>query len=621
LEGYKTHKRFKKDFKIDRTDKLFYISIKMSNKFNPKVSIVIPVYNGSNYVKEAIDSALAQTYKNTEVIVINDGSNDKGKTDRICKSYGKRIRYFKKENGGVSSALNMGIDKMEGEYFSWLSHDDVYYPEKVEKQIEYLSKIENSSTVVLYANYELINERSKPTSKVELNHKELLEKPEYALLRGSVNGITLLIPKTAFKEYGNFNEELKCTQDYDMWNRIIKSYDFIHMNEIFTKTRIHSQQDSNKHPNVQKEGDKLWIRMIKDISSEKYQKLEGSEYNFYNEMGKFLKWTPYKGALEFVEKKKEEIYERAKGLSEETLVTVIIPFFNRIGLLERSIKSVLAQTYKNFELILINDGSTANIDKIKKLEQKDNRIKIIDLGSNKGVAYARNRGIDEAKGEFIAFLDSDDEFLPKKLETQVTYMQISKYDISHTSYICRNKENDKTILSGKLQGIVMPAIIVNCPIATPTVMTKTSFLLDNKFRFNESFHIGEDICFWLELLSENKLFGIEKAFTIVNIGRETASTNLEKQIIGLENILKFLFSNRKLQKYRREIAQLCGIFSQLVEEEGSIMRQEKLRFKTPLHKLFYLFKYQGVFLTIKKIIWKYGPKAINKVRRGLNGKR
>ena len=71
----------------------------MKSDFNPKVSIVIPVYNGRNYMRDAIDSALAQTYKNIEVIVINDGSNDNGETDKIAKSYGNRIRYFSKENG------------------------------------------------------------------------------------------------------------------------------------------------------------------------------------------------------------------------------------------------------------------------------------------------------------------------------------------------------------------------------------------------------------------------------------------------------------------------------------------------------------------------------------------
>ena len=82
--------------------------------FNPKVSIVIPVYNGSDYMAEAIDSALAQTYNNTEVIVVNDGSNDGGKTREIAFSYEDKIRYFEKENGGVASALNFGIKKMEG---------------------------------------------------------------------------------------------------------------------------------------------------------------------------------------------------------------------------------------------------------------------------------------------------------------------------------------------------------------------------------------------------------------------------------------------------------------------------------------------------------------------------
>ena len=103
----------------------------MKDAFNPLVSIIIPVYNGENYLAEAINSALSQTYNNIEVIVINDGSKDQ--TDTICKSYGDRIKYLKKENGGVASALNFGIDNMNGEYFSWLSHDDLYLPDKVLK--------------------------------------------------------------------------------------------------------------------------------------------------------------------------------------------------------------------------------------------------------------------------------------------------------------------------------------------------------------------------------------------------------------------------------------------------------------------------------------------------------
>ena len=120
-----------------------------SKVFAPKVSVVIPVYNGANYLREAIDSALSQTYSNIEIIVVNDGSNDKGETRNIALSYGDKIRYFEKENGGVSSALNLGIREMTGEYFSWLSHDDSYKPQKIENSIRYLSTFENRDRLIV----------------------------------------------------------------------------------------------------------------------------------------------------------------------------------------------------------------------------------------------------------------------------------------------------------------------------------------------------------------------------------------------------------------------------------------------------------------------------------------
>ena len=98
-------------------------------KNNPKVSIIIPVYNGEKYVKSAIQSALKQTYKNIEIIVVNDGSTDN--TDKVVQQFKNKIIYLKKENGGVSSALNLGLLYMTGDYFSWLSHDDIYKKNKV----------------------------------------------------------------------------------------------------------------------------------------------------------------------------------------------------------------------------------------------------------------------------------------------------------------------------------------------------------------------------------------------------------------------------------------------------------------------------------------------------------
>lgn len=268
--------------------------VKNKHQFNPKVSIVIPVYNGENYLSSAINSAINQTYSNIEILVINDGSTDK--TKEIATSYGNKIKYFEKTNGGVSSALNLAIKNMTGDYFSWLSHDDLYYKDKIEKQIAYLSRLKEKN-VVLYSNYILIDEDGKQIGKkVLLNHKMLERKPEYALLRGCINGITLLIPQKIFKDVGLFDETLRVTQDYDLWHRILKKYRFIHMKDVLAKTRIHSQQDTVKNPCVITEGDKLWIYMIEDISDKRKTQLEKSIFDYYYEQSKYLKISQYKNA-------------------------------------------------------------------------------------------------------------------------------------------------------------------------------------------------------------------------------------------------------------------------------------------------------------------------------------
>jgi glycosyltransferase involved in cell wall biosynthesis len=123
-------------------------------KAQPLVSIITPVFNGEKYLREAVDSALSQTYQNTEIIIVNDGSTDS--TEEIILAYGNKVKYFKKKNGGVSTALNLAIRKSKGEYISWLSHDDVYLPKKIEDQIAEISQLVDKNTI-LYGNWDYIN--------------------------------------------------------------------------------------------------------------------------------------------------------------------------------------------------------------------------------------------------------------------------------------------------------------------------------------------------------------------------------------------------------------------------------------------------------------------------------
>lgn len=232
--------------------------------FNPKVTIVIPVYNGEQYLKNAIDSALDQTYKNIEVLVVNDGSKDK--TDEIAKSYGNKIKYINKTNGGVASALNVALKEMSGEYFSWLSHDDVYLPEKIEKEVNALSTLKNKDTVIV-CNVDIVNH-----SLALIRHNKIPDNARksmacYLAFDQSVglNGCALLVSKKLFDKHGYFNENLKVTQDYDMWFRFATHEDFFIIDDNLVLSRQHENQGSKTMTEVHSEVDNLHSRFINEI--------------------------------------------------------------------------------------------------------------------------------------------------------------------------------------------------------------------------------------------------------------------------------------------------------------------------------------------------------------------
>ena len=207
--------------------------------FCPKVSIVVPVFNGSNYLADALESALAQTYRNTEIIVVDDGSCDDGATRDVAVSYGDRIRYVPKANGGVSSALNAGIAAMTGEYFSWLSHDDIYCKDKIELQIEYIRQ--HRDAAFLCGGFEKVDIEGNLLSRVLQDDRTLIENGRQAL-SVYIFGCTTLIKKTCFDDVGGFNEANRTTSDDEMWLKIIRKYKLHYIDKILCKERIHPEQ-------------------------------------------------------------------------------------------------------------------------------------------------------------------------------------------------------------------------------------------------------------------------------------------------------------------------------------------------------------------------------------------
>lgn len=210
----------------------------------PLVSVAVPVYNGANYMREAIDSVLAQTYPNVEIVVVNDGSTDDGKTEEVALTYGDRIRYFAKPNGGVATALNMALEKAQGDYFCWLSHDDIYLPEKVEKEMDLLLSLPDPNAVV-FCRYSTINDKGKAVSTPPPPPKFPSHRAAYQLILGQwLHCCTILAPKALYLDSGSFRADLPTTQDYDLLVKIGLRYPFIELPEVLLKARAHAEQGS-----------------------------------------------------------------------------------------------------------------------------------------------------------------------------------------------------------------------------------------------------------------------------------------------------------------------------------------------------------------------------------------
>ncbi len=278
------------------------------------VSIVIPVYNGANYLAEAIDSALAQTYPDCEVLVVNDGSTDGGATEAVAASYGGRIRYLVKPNGHVASALNFGIRHMAGEYFSWLSHDDLYHPDKIEAQMGAQEGADRRT--ILYSDFEVLDAATGTLTPQRLPHTDPAHFRHFITLHNALHGCTLLIPRLCLEETGPFDETLRTTQDYDMWFRLAARFRFVHVPRILVTSRHHAEQGTHQFRGIAvAECDRLLAGFVRDLQPEEITAATGGSLaRSYASMAANLATRGFPGASDAAGVRAKEALARARPL-------------------------------------------------------------------------------------------------------------------------------------------------------------------------------------------------------------------------------------------------------------------------------------------------------------------
>ncbi|AFY43981.1 glycosyltransferase family A protein [Nostoc sp. PCC 7107] len=222
---------------------------------------------------------------------------------------------------------------------------------------------------------------------------------------------------------------------------------------------------------------------------------------------------------------------------EQPIVSVIVPTFNRANLLPRAISSILKQTFSNFELIIVDDGSTDNTAEVVK-EFTDPRIIFLPLGKNYGGSYARNQGIKAARTELIAFLDSDDEWLPDKLELQLKRLQDSDDPLATVVYCLgyecveeQRKMPSLTLFEGDVFNHLLEGWL---PPTTSLFMVKRSALLEVN-GFDERLPSFQDYDLWLSLAAANNHFlAVNQPLIIRYFHEQQIRGNLVAKSTGLE---------------------------------------------------------------------------------------
>ncbi len=258
-----------------------------------------------------------------------------------------------------------------------------------------------------------------------------------------------------------------------------------------------------------------------------------------------------------------------------TVVSVIIPTYNRAEKVIRAISSVLSQTFRDFEIIVVDDGSDDHTG--KNLSKFENKIILVNHIKNRGVSAARNTGIAKAKGEFIAFLDSDDYWIPEKLEVQAAFFKENPSAVACQTeeiWIRKGKRVNPMNRHRKPSGDIFEPSLKLCLVSPSAVMLRRS-LLNEVGLFNEDYPVCEDYDLWLRISRKYPVYLIKDALIVKEGGHpDQLSASLKgMDKYRIDSMVKLLeeggLNGKQTAAVIREIATKCGIYG-----EGCLKREK-----------------------------------------------
>ncbi len=474
----------------------------------PVVSVIIPCYNQAEYLRDAVESVVNQTYKDWECIIVNDGSPDNTSkiANQLIKEYKQfNIKLLEKVNGGLSDARNAGIAISGGKYILPLDSDDKISPSYLEETVSILDK--NPDYHIVYVD----EQNFGVTNHI---HRKGVSELQY-LMQYNVHDYCSLYRKELWISAGGYSVLMFIGgEDWNFWIAAAKSgFKSYHLEKplFMYRSRVGTMVETTlakidevkahiiiQHKDIFREQEiqKAYeiIRNMPESSSQGLMKVLQKHPNnpLLNEL--YLIWKP------------EEI--------GTVKVSVIIPTFNRPDLLKIAILSVIQQTYNDYEIIVVNDcGKSVQLV----IDEFDNKkIKYIEHTTNKGLAASRNTGIKCSKGKYLCYLDDDDFFYPGHLETLVRFLENSNFKVAYTDAFraSQHLQNGEYVTTEKKviysEEFNYPKLLVGNYIPILCVMHHRDCLLKSGL-YDESLSTHEDWELWLRIGLNYEFAHIKKA--------------------------------------------------------------------------------------------------------------
>ena len=525
---------------------------------HPLVSVIVPVYNVEQYLEECVKSILSQTYKNLEIILVDDGATDS--SGRMCDSYAAddgRIKVVHKENGGLNSARQAGFEHAHGEWIAFVDSDDVIDGRYIELLLEANAKYGTEIAICGFSYFDntikkdtrvasfcmkdidtvtrlyLIDARPEnkfflQTAWAKLFKRKLIEQVDWDFsdyrsnedelmsvyyYKNTMNGVSFVnnqlyyyrqnpdsIMSKAQVEYKNSYKGMPTSKFEfleDVYQKRLAMFGSKYRDEITYYYAMHFMvyidKEYRKMPTYRlaKQEAELFNSKLDDIHK------ANKKYVFYDEYSDIFK----------VVSKKRDIQAFFDYRNSHPLVSVIVPVYNVEQYLEECVKSILSQTYKNLEIILVDDGATDSSGRMcDSYAADDGRIKVVHK-ENGGVSRARNTGIEKSKGEYVLFVDADDYLAPKAIAVLVAQanavagvdMVIGDYAAHHSlgyeeEALQRNLpvRQSFTFRESNSDAAYSLLTMVN---ATFCKLIKKDILIAHDISFPENLKIAEDLVF------------------------------------------------------------------------------------------------------------------------------